>query len=95
MARRFHKNRQIVDRQVRDEQILVPLQGDRARLDCLYTLNETAAFIWRRAGAGLTEEEIAAELAAEYEVSLAAAGADTRRVLDELTGLDLIAGGAD
>ena len=87
MSRYFAKNDRVVERQVRDEHLLVPLGSGSARLDCLYTLNETAGFIWRRAIEGLSDEQIALALAEDYDSDAATVRCDVRCVLDELVAL--------
>lgn len=83
--RTFKKSPRVVERKVRDSHILVPLgDGTQPVLECIYTLNETSAFIWEQAGKGVTETEIATELQAAYDVAPERARADTRRILDEL-----------
>jgi len=46
MKRTITKTDHVVERKVRDNLILVPMNTGPARLDALYTLNETAGFIW-------------------------------------------------
>ena len=87
MSRRFQKSGDLVERKIRDEHLLVPIMKNMASLDSIYTLNETAAVIWRLATEGLPETEIAEHLSTEFDVSPEAAAADTRRVLDELVHL--------
>lgn len=90
MTRVFAKTDHVVERDVRDEQILVPLSSGPARVDCLYTLNETAAFIWRQASEGLSEDRITAGLAAAFDIDAGTALKDTRRVLDELVAIGVL-----
>lgn len=51
----------------------------------LYTLNETAAFIFRKLQAGKEKEEIITLLTQVYNVSETRAAADINEVLAELT----------
>jgi hypothetical protein len=85
--RSFTKTDHVVERNVRDEHILVPLSSGPARVDCLYTLNETAAFIWRQASEGRPEDLIAGRVAATFDVDAGTARDDTRRILDELVAI--------
>ena len=80
----FRKSDGIVERRIREERVLVPIAASEEVLDSLYTLNETAAFIWDRAAEGKTEETIASELAAAYEVAADKALADVQAVLRSL-----------
>lgn len=87
MGRTFIKSADIVERTIRNEHLLVPVMRTEATLDSLFVLNETARFVWTQAVAGRPEEDIAAALASEFDVSPAEATADTRRVLDELLSI--------
>lgn len=87
MAKQFVKSGRIIERRIRDEIILVPIMGSMEALDSLYTLDETAARIWRAAVAGTPEDGIAAMLCEEYDVPAEKALADVRAVLDELLRL--------
>lgn len=87
MSRRFQKSGQVVERRIRDEHLLVPIMKNMASLDSIYTLNETAAVIWRLATEGLAETEIAEHLVTDFDVPPETAATDTRRVLDELVHL--------
>lgn len=74
----------VVSRRIRGEHVLVPLRRTSAALDSLYTLNETAGFIWEQAGAGLDRAALARAVCARYEVTEAAAATDVARVIGEL-----------
>ena len=87
MTRRFTKSNEVVERKVRDNLILVPLKTGSARLDALYTLNDTAGFIWHQIDRDMMEDELVARVMAEYEVDEARAQDDVRRVLDSLTAV--------
>ncbi len=90
MARQFIKSKDVVERTVRDNLILVPMKTGPARLDALYTLNETSGFIWRQISPGITEDELVARLVAQYDVSEATARGDVQRVLERLTAIGAI-----
>lgn len=87
MTQHYAKSEQMVERTVRDEQVLVPIGGHADELDALYNLNETAALIFNAAGGGLTAGEIAAKLAAEFEISASGALEDAQATLAELTAI--------
>ena len=80
----------VVERQVRENLILVPLQTGPARLDALYTLNETAAVVWHEAGRGGTEDDAVAHILAEYEVDEPTARRDVRAVAERLVAIGAI-----
>jgi hypothetical protein len=68
MSLHYTRSKTIVERTVRDEHLLVPLHGQAGRLDCLYTLNETAAFIWNALADNLSDTQIADRMTEEYDV---------------------------
>lgn len=86
------KTDHVVERKVRDNLILVPMKTGPARLDALYTLNETAGFIWNAITPGITEDELVARLVEAYEVDEPSARQDVRRVLQKLTSIGAIKG---
>jgi hypothetical protein len=55
------KNKNIVSRVIGDETVLLPIYKSSDEIDCIYTLNKAAAWIWekidgRRSIAALKEE---------------------------------------
>lgn len=80
----FKKMDLMVEREIRGEHILVPIMRNMETLDSIYTLNETAGYIWQKAVSGMSEDRIVVLLAEEFEVDPAAAQADTRRILNDL-----------
>jgi sensor domain CHASE-containing protein len=55
-------------------------------LQCLFTLNQSGAFIWSLLDQPRTTEQIAAALASEFEVSEEAARQDVQRIISHLVG---------
>lgn len=84
------KTNQVVERKLRDSLILVPMKTGPARLDALYTLNETAGFIWDNITPGVTREDLVARLVAQYDVSEDVARQDVQRVLERLAAIGAI-----
>lgn len=69
-------------RKVGDRYMLVDVSEKDANVTNVYTLNDTAAFVWTRLAAGISEAaELADELCAEYAVAPAVALADVRKLL--------------
>lgn len=95
MTARYTKTEHVVERQVRDTHILVPMHTGPARLDALYTLNETAGFIWNAITPGITDDELVARLTSAYEVDESAARQDVWRILERLTAMGAIARSAE
>jgi hypothetical protein len=57
----------------------------------LHELNETASWIWKQATGGRSVEQIAHDLAEEYEVEPEVALADTFAILNHLESKKLVA----
>jgi hypothetical protein len=84
---KYRKSQSVVERRIRGEHLLVPIMGTTEALDSIYTLNETAGFVFMRAGEGCDAAAIAGELASAYAVEPAQARADVQRVLGELLAI--------
>jgi hypothetical protein len=90
MNLRYRRNESVVERRVRDEHILVPVMNRIEALDSLYTLNPTAACIWRTASTGGTAEEVVQELCREFEVTLEEASADAEAILGQMVEIGVL-----
>lgn len=66
-------------RRVEKESIILDLNTS-----VYYSLNETGAFIWERIGAGDTAAQVAAGLAAEFDVKADAAERDVAELIGKL-----------
>jgi len=87
----YYRNPTVVERRLRDTCLLVPVMATFEELDSLYSLNETAHFIWRKACDGLDDQGIALQLAESYDVPIAQAQTDTQAVISELCEMQLLA----
>jgi hypothetical protein len=74
----------IIARRTGDEYVLVPVTNNIADMTSMYTLNETGAFIWDLIDGERSVKQIAAALAAEYEIDAARALSDVEAYLAEL-----------
>lgn len=81
---RWQQNRQVVDRRIGSDTILVPTGQGIVDLQCLYTLNDTGSFIWEQLAHPRTFEQVAAALVEEFEVTREQAEQDLTRFLEEL-----------
>ena len=82
----YRRSNAVVVREIEGELILVPLTAGVGDLeDELYALNETGAAIWRRFDGLRTVEEIARELAAEFEAPVEQIQEDVAGLAQELT----------
>ena len=86
----FRHAENIVTRKVMDETLLVPISGDMASMDNLYTLNETGAFIWRSLDGTRSLAEISRELEKQYDVPLPAVETDLLEIVAELADSGLV-----
>ena len=57
-----------ISREVNHELVLVPITGNIARMNEMFTLNETAKFIWERTQQGTTNEVLIKLMTDEFEI---------------------------
>lgn len=79
------RNPQLAWREIDGEIVIISPEDSQ-----VHELNETAALVWKRANGDETEEEIAAEIAAQYEVSLAQARDDVAELLAQFQEKQMI-----
>ena len=81
---RYRKSDDIVFREIAGEMILVPIRSNVGDLESIYTLNETAAYIWSLIDGQRTMREIRDEVVAEYEVEEQEAEQDLLELLSQM-----------
>jgi hypothetical protein len=64
----YKMKNKFVARQVGNEMILVPLTGNVAQMNELFTLNETARFIWENTKENTTIEDIEKLMIEEFDI---------------------------
>ncbi len=74
----------IIARRTGDEYVLVPVTDNIADMTSMYTLNETAAFVWDRIDGSATVEEIATALADEYGEDIETTRRDVVACIEDL-----------
>ena len=79
-----------VSRRIGEEMVLVPVRQNVGDLESIYTLNSVGALLWERLEEAQTVENLAAAVAAEFEVMLEQAAADAEAFFNELTALHLV-----
>lgn len=84
LEQKFKKKTNCVAKEVDDELVIVPIKDDLAEMDYLYTLNETASFVWNRLDGRTTLKEIAEKLTENYEVDYSTASDDVIKVINEI-----------
>lgn len=87
---RFEKNSSIVTRKVAGETILVPITRSIGNEPCLYTLDDTATFIWDRLDGQTTGRDLISAVMCSYEVSSEQAEGDVRTFLEQLQSVSAI-----
>lgn len=73
-----------VSREVDKELILVPLTGNIAKMNEMFTLNETAKIIWENMDKVDSEEALTDLITAEFEVSRELASIDVAAFIKHL-----------
>ncbi len=91
----FRQAENIVTRKVMDETLLVPISGELASMDNLYTLNETGAFIWQALDGSRSLAEIGTMLEQQYDAPAAVIEADMLEIADGLAEAGLIVAAAN
>ena len=64
----YEKSDSIVYRRIADEFILVPIRQNAGDLESIFTLNETAAFIWELIDGKRSVREIGEMIVDQYEI---------------------------
>jgi Coenzyme PQQ synthesis protein D (PqqD) len=74
-----------VTREVGNELVLVPLAGNVAQMNELFTMNETGKFIWENINNETTMDELAEKMVEVFEVSPEIAKRDVVRFLERMS----------
>ncbi len=90
LAARFQQADTVVSRVIAGEAILVPIRSSREGLDSIFTLNETAAFIWSLMNGQYTLAQIRDRVVEEYEVSPEEAALDLGKLVGQLQEIQAI-----
>ena len=80
----------MVFRKIGDELILVPIRQNAGDLDSIYTLNETAAYVWDLIDGQTTVGEIKEKILEEFDVTSEDAERDLQEHLLQLMTLKAI-----
>lgn len=79
-----------VSREIAGETILVPIRGDVAQLESIFTMNDTAATLWAGVSEGLDRQALADRLVERFEVAPEMALADVDEFVRTLVAEGLI-----
>lgn len=82
--------RTFVTRHIAGETIIVPVSGDVANLEAVYTLNEVGSFVWQLIDGRRTAADIARAVSAAYDVSIQQASQDVDELLTSLEEKHLV-----
>jgi len=77
-----------VARQVADELVIVPLSGNVAQMNELFTLNETGKFIWENITDDKTAEQLSTLMTEEFEIDQQTALRDVEAFLKQMNLLE-------
>jgi hypothetical protein len=86
----YQKDESVVSRDIAGEVILVPIRQNVGDLESIYTLNETAAFIWALLDGKRTVGDIRDHVVAEFEIDKVEAEADLRELLAQLEAIGAV-----
>jgi coenzyme PQQ synthesis protein D (PqqD) len=81
---RGSEGKSFVTRRIAGETILVPVTGQVADLDAVYTLNDVGSFIWLLIDGRRSAQAIAEAVTDEYDVTLEQAALDVDELLTAL-----------
>ncbi|MGD0336671.1 MAG: PqqD family protein [Candidatus Omnitrophota bacterium] len=86
----FRKSDNVVTREIEGEVILMPLYSSSKDLNCLYTLNETAAYAWSLMDGKTALSDIKDRLMDRYEVNEAKLDKELGALIKDLRSIKAI-----
>ena len=86
----YRQANNIVTRKVMDETLLVPISGEIASMDEIYTLNDTGAFIWQALDGKSSLSEISQQLEQEYDAERSVIETDMLEIIKGLEEAGLV-----
>ncbi|HQJ15721.1 MAG TPA: PqqD family protein [Candidatus Omnitrophota bacterium] len=86
----YSKNPDIIFRRIAEEFILVPVRQKAVDLRSVYTLNETAAFIWGLIDGKKSLSLIEAAVSEAFDVESPRVEADVAHIVSQWESLDLV-----
>jgi methyltransferase-like protein len=90
LSSRFRKKEDIVTRRIAGETLLVPVYGDLANMERIFTLDPVAAFIWEQLDGEKSLEDIRDGVLGAFDVKEEQAETDIFEFIEELLKADLI-----
>ena len=89
----YHKTREIVSRKIADEMLLVPVRGNLADMQRIFSLNPVAEYIWQELDGTRSLDDIRAGVLEQFNVDPAQCDEDIRAFIGQLLENQLITGG--
>jgi hypothetical protein len=86
----YQKKENIVTRHIAGETLLVPIYGDLANMEKIFTLDPVAAFIWEQLDGKNSLENIRDDVLDKFDVGKEDAETDVAEFIDELVEAKLI-----
>lgn len=86
----YVKNSDVVSRDIVDETILVPIKGNLAELQCIFSLESVGAFLWDQLDGKNSMGDMLALVLDEFDVEPEQARADLDQFLAQLNEAGLI-----
>jgi hypothetical protein len=83
----YNLKSKFVAREVGDELIIVPLSGNVAQMNELFTLNETARFIWENITENSTVQDLEDLMIASFDIDSTTARNDIEKFLNQLENM--------
>ncbi len=80
----FRQKSRFVVRDMGDELILVPLTGNVAQMNEMFTLNETGKFIWENLAESATLDSLENHMTTEFDIDTETARTDIVKFLEQL-----------
>jgi hypothetical protein len=90
LDQRYRKDPSLVARDIAGEVILVLIRQNAGDLDSVYTLNETASFVWERLDGERTLRDVKRELLDTFEVDEPEAERDLIELMEQLTNIGVV-----
>ena len=86
----YRKKENIVTRSIAGETLLVPIYGELANMERIFTLDQVAAFVWEQLDGKRSLKDIRDDVLNTFEVNKEQVEKDISEFIDELLKADLI-----
>jgi hypothetical protein len=86
----YARRGEFVTRAIAGEAIIVPVRHNKGDLESVYNLNEVAAFVWARIDGRATLGDVAAAVAAEFDVTPELAASDAAEFVAALLAAGIV-----